>query len=248
MYNGYAMNKEHCTAGGTRHTVSVLIPMYQGEKYILEALRSVLAQSVPAEIIVVDDGSQDAGAERVREFIAAVPEADIVLLERAHCGQAAARNAALEAASGEYIFYLDADDVLTEGALEALCTALDEHPEAGAVCSMCRDFISPELSPEEAARLKIQEEPYRRMLSGCTMIRKEVYDLVGCFDESLPSSETAQWMLRMQDAGVKIYNIDTVTLLRRYHLTNFGRVSRQTQLKSYMEIIRQRRKADGKQK
>lgn len=225
------------------HTVSVLIPMYQAEKYIEEAIRSVLSQSIPAEIVVVDDGSTDSSLAAARRCAEGNPRITVVSMP--HRGQAAARNTALSHAHGEYILYVDADDLLTEQALEALMAGFEEDPDAGIVCAMCRDFISPELTEEEASVLKINPEPYYRMLSGCTMIRKEVYDLVGGFDESLPSSETAQWMLRMQDAGIRVHNTAYVTLMRRYHNTNFGRVSRKTQLKSYMEIIKQRRKKDA---
>ena len=74
----------------------------------------------------------------------------------------------------------------------------------------------------------------------------ETYERVGLYDETLPSSETAQWMLRLKDAGIPVVNIDDITLLRRYHRNNFGRRDRKTQLQSYMAIIRQRRARGGK--
>ncbi len=226
-----------------QQTVSVLIPMYQAEKYIEETIRSILSQSIPAEIIVVDDGSADGSLAAARRCAEGNPQ--ITVISMPHRGQAAARNTALSYAHGDYILYVDADDTLTENALEILMAGFEEEPEAGVICAKCRDFISPDLTEEEASVLKINPEPYYRMLSGCTLVRKEVYDLVGGFDESLPSSETAQWMLRMQDAGFRVHNTDYVTLMRRYHNTNFGRVSRRTQLQSYMEIIKQRRKKDA---
>ncbi len=228
------------------HFVSILIPMYQAEKYILEAVESAACQNVRKEVILVDDGSTDKGLSIVQDYQAAGGEIRILPME--HRGQAAARNAALQQAEGNYILYLDADDILTDHAAEKLLEGFSEDPGAGVVCAKCRDFISPDLSDTEAENLRIQPEPYFRMLSGCTMIRREVYERVGLFDVSLPSSETAQWMLRMSDAGIRVHQIDAVTLMRRYHSSNFGRVSRQTQLKSYMEIIKQRRKADEHRK
>ncbi len=222
--------------------VSILIPMYQAEKYILEAVESAVRQDVRKEIVIADDGSTDGGLRILQDYQAAGGEIRIVPM--AHRGQAAARNAALQQARGNFILYLDADDILTDHAAEKLLEGFSEDPGAGVVCAKCRDFISPDLSDAEAENLRIQPEPYFRMLSGCTMIRSEVYERVGLFDESLPSSETAQWMLRMSDTGIRVHQIDAVTLMRRYHSSNFGRVSRQTQLKSYMEIIKQRRKAD----
>ena len=224
--------------------MSVLIPMYLSGKYITEAVTSVYDQKEPdCELIVVDDGSTDQSlyyaAGAIHDY-----KLPAVIIAGKHRGQAASRNTALKAAEGEWIFYLDADDVLTPGAFTALFKGTDK--EIKAICAMCEDFISPELSEEECANLKINPEPYRRQLAGCLLIRKSVYDEIGFYDETLPSSETAQWMLRMSDAGIKLRNIDDITLRRRYHRNNFGRRSRRTQLESYMAIIRQRRSNRGK--
>ena len=222
-----ALGPEAPVPAATRPGISVLIPAYQAGAYVAEALESVFAQTVPAaEIIVVDDGNEDDTAEHAWRALEAHADAPCraALVLRPHLGQAASRNAALACASCEWVFYLDADDVLEPDALEQLLAAAEAHPEAGMVCALARDFVS-----------------YRRMLSGCTMARREVYERVGYYDETLPSSETAQWMLRMRDAGVAVHDIDVVTLNRRYHRNNFGRRSRRTQLESYMAIIKQRR-------
>ena len=220
--------------------ISVLIPMYQAGAYAAEAIESVLSQPEATELIVVDDGSEDDSAKHAWRALqdAQIPAA-LVLMP--HRGQAASRNTALELARCGWVFYLDADDVLTPGALASLVAFAAEHPEAGILSACCRDFISPELPAEEAAKLQIKPEPYQRMLSGCTLIKHAVYDLVGPYDESLPSSETAQWMLRAKDAGHEPIYTDAVTMMRRYHLNNFGRRSKKQQLQSYMQIIRQRR-------
>ncbi len=230
--------------------VSVLIPMYQAGRYIEEAVRSVFAQPERSlELIIVDDGSTDGCASAAEDALRAFEKdpRPARLIRMPHRGQAAARNTALASSSGEWIFYLDADDVLTEGALAALLRGAAEMPEAGIICGMCRDFISPELSPEEKARLQTEPLPYHRMLSGCTLVRRSLYGLVGPYNETLPSSETAEWMLRAQDAGALVHEIGDVTMRRRYHANNFGRRDRDTQLKSYMEIIRLRR-AGGRKK
>ena len=227
--------------------VSVLIPMYRAGSYAAEAIESVVAQTAtPAELVVVDDGSEDDSAAFAWEALRKAPSSlKTLLVYMPHRGQAASRNTGLALARAEWVFYLDADDVLMSDALEVFLAAASDNPHAGMVCSRCQDFISPDLSDEEAARLKINPEPYQRMLAGCTLIKHSVYDIVGSYDESLPSSETAQWMLRMNDCGIPKVDIDAVTLMRRYHRTNFGRRDRKTQLASYMAIIKQRRAQRG---
>ena len=74
------------------------------------------------------------------------------------------------------------------------------------------------------------------------LIKREIFDIVGVYDESMATSETAQWVMRIRDAGLKIREIDDVVLYRRHHKQNLGRLNRQTQMNSYMTMIRNRLK------
>ena len=83
------------------------------------------------------------------------------------------------------------------------------------------------------------------MLAGCMLCRKSLFDKVGGFDESLSSSETAQWVIAVRESGAGIFESDLVTLDRRYHMNNFGRINRNVQMRSYFSIIRSRMKKDN---
>lgn len=99
--------------------VSVIIPLYNTEEFVGEALRSIQSQTLrETEILVVDDGSTDRSAAVVEAFAAG--DRRIRLLRQANAGQAAARNAALDIARGEFIYFMDSDDLLEPDAL-ALC-------------------------------------------------------------------------------------------------------------------------------
>ena len=213
--------------------LSILIPAYQAEKYAREAVESCRTDKYSCEIIAVNDGSADGTAEMLRSL-------PVTFASRRHKGQAASRNDALKLSRGRRILYLDADDRFTEGAVDTLMAAAEEDPEALVVSAMCRDFISPELTEEEAAPLKTEPLPSRRMLAGCMLVKRETFDVTGLYDETMPSSETAAWVLKIRDAGLKIHETDDVVLERRYHKTNLGRTSRQTQMESYMALIRSR--------
>lgn len=96
--------------------VSVIIPCYNGRKYIAATIESVLAQSEPVkEVIVVDDGSTDDSAAIVRQYVEggakAVAATPVVLIQQANAGESRARNVAIERASGEFVAFLDADDL-----------------------------------------------------------------------------------------------------------------------------------------
>lgn len=109
--------------------ISVIIPVYNREKLIGECLRSVLAQSHRnLQVILIDDGSTDGTLEICKEFAAA--DSRICLLQPGHQGVSGARNAGLEAARGEYVFFVDSDDVIHPKLLSALCRGMEDSGAA----------------------------------------------------------------------------------------------------------------------
>lgn len=109
--------------------VSVIIPAFNAAPYIREALESIQAQTlVDWEIVVVDDGSTDATADRVRQ--AAVHDERITLLQQQNAGEAAARGAGVKHATSDFLYFLDADDVALPDTLRRLVEVLHQHPGA----------------------------------------------------------------------------------------------------------------------
>jgi len=101
--------------------LSILIPLYNKEKYVDRCLKSLLAQGLPAtdfEIVIVDDGSKDSGPEIVKGY--ANEHANIRLIVQENAGPSAARNRCLEASSGDYLYFLDADDYLAHKVFKPL--------------------------------------------------------------------------------------------------------------------------------
>ena len=215
-------------------SISAIIPAHQAEKYIAQAVDSVRRQpwAGEVEIIVIDDGSTDATAQAARAL-------EVKLLQKAQGGAASARNMGLRAATGDLILLLDADDVLTDGALDALYGAMQENG-VDAVFAMAEDFISPELTEVEKAELKPRTAPYGGVLPGCSLIRKSVFDAIGMFDDTMKSGETVAWQMKLRDAGIKTAQIPMVTLKRRLHLTNTGRVQQKQEMANYAALLRKR--------
>lgn len=112
------------------NVVSILMPIFNGEKYLRQAIESVISQSYPSwELVVVDDGSTDRTAEIVQGF----NDSRIRYVYQKNQGQAAALNTCLEHAQGDYITTLDADDWMPDTSLQDRVLLLIEHPEYDAV-------------------------------------------------------------------------------------------------------------------
>ena len=106
---------------------------------------------------------------------------------------------------------------------------------------MAEEFISEEIDAKTAAELPKKEVPFGAFLSGCCFGKKEELLKVGFFDTSLnQAGETVDYLARLRNSGLSVVQLDKVTVRRRIHLTNSGRVLMQGQMQDYATIIRRR--------
>lgn len=218
--------------------LSVIIPCYNAGPYLAQAVSSIRNQQtgfpLATEIIVIDDGSTDGCVEQLQG-------SDLKILHQDHQGASAARNYGMQEAKGGYLLFLDADDVLTPDAVESLYQGLLKHEGVAVAFGMAEEFISEELDAKTAGGLTKKEIPFGAFLSGCCLGKKEDLLKVGFFDINLKSGgETVDWLARLRNSGLKTLQLDTVTVRRRIHLTNTGRVLMQGQMQDYATIIRRR--------
>ncbi len=199
--------------------LSVVIPVWNGERYLTEAITSVLhQQDAPAlEVIVVDDGSTDDSAAVAQRFGPAVSCVRI-----AHRGLSAARNAGAELARGEYLLHLDSDDVLTASSLSRLMAGFCGQSAVDIVVGQMISFVSPELGAEMATRFRTSPEPRRGGLPGASVIRAGFAARVGCFDEARTHSPDLDWMARAVERGPRVVDVEAVVLRRRIHGGNLS--------------------------
>ena len=196
--------------------VSVIIPAYNREKYIVEAIDSVLAQEyAPIELIVVDDGSTDRTAEIVQNY-----GDQLVYLCQQNQGAAAARNSGIAYAHGEFLAFLDSDDIWAEGKLSWQMALLQQNPHLDAVYGQAEQFFSPDADEVFKARTKIPRKIIPSYISCAMLIRRKSFDLVGLFDTQFAASPDIDWYARAQEAGLVSEMLPEVVYYRRVHPAN----------------------------
>lgn len=203
--------------------VSVIIPTYNCAHYLGNAIESVLRQTfTDYEVIIVDDGSTDNTREVVERFIAQHPSR-IRYIYQPHQERSMARNRGIQAASGEYIAFLDADDEWLPQKLERQVPILDENRKVGLVCSNVvlmdkegRDFGCPP-SRETPNGFVLQELLCGNFIWCLTVLcRRQCFEECGWFDTAtIPAEDWDMWV-RIA-ARYAIYHIPGV--LARYRFT-----------------------------
>ena len=206
----------------TSPLVSVVIPAYNAERYLGEAIESVLAQTYsPFETIVVDDGSGDRTAEVARSY------AGVRLIAQENTGPSAARNRGFAASAGEIVAFHDSDDAMTPDKLAVQAGHLIAHPAVGCVLAEQEILVEPGAELPfwvEGSKvptvmpprpLELEDEPLVHPMT--MVVRREAFELVGGFDESMRAAEDFDWMLRASEEGVEIARLSAVLLRRRVH-------------------------------
>ena len=189
--------------------VSVVIPAFDAERTLAEALASVAAQTVPAaEVLVVDDGSSDGTAA----IVAAHP--GVRLLRQARRGPAAARNRGVREAAGELIAFLDADDLFLPDKLALQLRALEADPTLAGVCGLVRHEL---IEPALAGRIAVPAGNQPGLFAGTLLVRRADFLATGGFDEALAIGEFVDWYDRARHAGLRFELLDAVVTVRRLH-------------------------------
>jgi len=213
--------------------VSVVIPVFNGEKYLAEAIQSILEQTRPADqIVVVDDGSIDRTPDVVRTFGRKV---DYVY--QSNTGIGGARNRGMRETRGNLIGFLDHDDLWLPRRLELQLDAMEKDPGLDMIFGHAEQFVSPELGEEYRNRIKLPPNPLPGYLASGMLVRKESFYRAGPFDEGLRVGECIEWYGRAVDKGLRSAMLPEVVFRRRIHQTN-TMITRKEQSNSYVRILK----------
>lgn len=206
----------HLRAARLRDPISGLMCVRNGEAYLAEAIESMLAQSQPAhEIIVVDDGSTDRSAAILAAY---APRVRVISTPPQGIG--AARQRAIDAASGSLLAFLDADDRWAPDYLQHHLARLQADATLDASLATVQPFLSPELHEGEGRIAREALSQRRGMLVSAMVMRREAALRVGPFDASLDFPEQ-DWLMRTRDAGWRFADSLEAVLHRRIHTRNY---------------------------
>ena len=225
--------------------ISCVVPTFNSERYLGEAIASVLAQTYsPLEIIVSDDGSTD-GTLRV-----AARWGDAVrVVSQCNGGPAATRNLGIKASCGELVAFLDADDLWHQDKLSRQMERFRARHDLD-LCACCVEmFWSDELSRE---RLQYGDHPRAGGVPGYAtttlLAKRSAFDVVGMFDVDLWFGDAADWFIRAAECGASMELLPDVLVYHRMHRSNLTRRNVAASREEFLSILKaslDRRRARG---
>jgi glycosyltransferase involved in cell wall biosynthesis len=198
--------------------VSVIIPVYNGERYLAQAIESALAQTYqPIEIIVIDDGSTDGSSKVAKHFAHSIQ-----YYFQPNSGAGSARNQGIELVDGSFLAFLDADDIWMNDKLTIQMAAFDAHPDVNIVFGHVKQFYSPELDEEWKKKIHCPAELMPGHIPSTLLIKRDAFFRVGLFETHWQVGDYMNWHLRAMEQGLKMLMLSELVTMRRLHKTNNG--------------------------
>jgi starch synthase len=227
-----------------REKVSVIIPCYNQAQFLSEAIDSVLSQGYENfEVLVVDDGSQDRTPEVASAYVAEDPR--VRLIRQQNRGLAGARNRGMAEATGDYLVFLDSDDLLLGEALEVGVRELAAHPECAFVSGQFKAVSADGSFFWKPYEPPLEKDGYLMLLQYCfgmpavVMYRRWVFEEVGGFDGKVDAA--ADWDLYLRIARrFPIYHHGRIVAEYRQHGTSMNQ-NPALMLESTLRVLRSQR-------
>ncbi len=202
-----------------QNSVSALIAVYNTERFIAEAIESVLHQTCPPmEIVIFNDGSTDNTGAIIKSF-----RDRVKYIEGDKVGVTAARNYLLTQAKGDWIAFHDADDIWMPQKLEKQIAFMEENPGMDGCLGLAEQFLEKGDVIPSNLKKSILEEPSAQFYLPNLLIKKKGFRVVGnfiCYGK--PTGVDSEWFARAKDANIKIGIVNEVLYKRRWHDKNLS--------------------------
>ncbi|NCX93999.1 MAG: glycosyltransferase family 2 protein [Gammaproteobacteria bacterium] len=214
--------------------VSVIIPVFNGENYVAEAIESALSQDYPyREVIVVDDGSHDATFEAVSQF-----GHQVQYIRQENQGVGAARNTGICAASGSHFAFLDHDDLWARGKLLKQIDVWVHEENDPLIFGFVEQFHCDQLSEAEKTSVPISKPYLPGMYAGTLLMSRERFMQLGHFKEDKQVGEFIDWYFRVIDKNVPVKMLPEILTRRRIHRSNMGRQADLYSRADYLKVLK----------
>ncbi|MGH7886104.1 MAG: glycosyltransferase family 2 protein [Thermodesulfobacteriota bacterium] len=197
--------------------ITVIIPVYNCEKYLSDAIESVMEQSyLQTEIIVVDDGSTDNSAKIAKSY-----SDDIKYIYQVNSGPAAARNKGIINSNGEFIAFLDADDLWPSNKLELQISSFMNNENLEIVMGRIQYVELPD-AVKRNMRMLDSNNSFKYINLGAGLFKKSVFKKIGYLDREFIYWEDLDWFLRAYEKKTSLIFLDQITMIYRIHSQNMS--------------------------
>jgi glycosyltransferase involved in cell wall biosynthesis len=208
------------TSPNNSPVATCIIAVCNGEAYLHEAIDSLLAQSYPhVEIVVVDDGSTDGTPEVIARYGNRIRS-----LRQENLGVSTARNRGVAISTGQYLCFLDADDIYEPRKMALQAAALEGDPSLDLCDCFSSFFWTPEMPIEQREKDLRHDDPFWQNSLAAHIsswfFRRALWDRVGGFAPQLRYAEDQDWLSRARDLPIRRHTLPDVLSFRRMHTSN----------------------------
>lgn len=216
--------------------LSAIIPVHNGAQYLAEAIISCLRQSIPAqEIIVVDDGSTDDTAKVAERF-----GDQVIYIHQEWSGASTALNTGIARSHGEYLAFLDHDDLWNPEKTTRQLAQLQDRAALEAVFGYVEQFVSPELSTTLTNQVRIPPAPQPGIQISAMLIRRTAWERIGPFTGGKDAFAFPRWYAEAVEKKLEIEILSDVVSRRRVHHSNYARAQRNELNEQLLGLMREK--------
>jgi len=198
------------------YSISAVIAVRNGEKYLLRALRSVIAQTCPPQEILVVDGESTDGSRQIAESIGGVR-----VITQTGRGIADAYNCGIASSTGDLVTFLSCDDEWTPDKLQVQSDHMKANARLLYTLTLAKSRLADGHTPPAGFRMELLEQEHSGAME-TLMARREVFARVGPFDSRFQTAEDLDWFARANDLKVPMARIPRVLLVKYVHDANLS--------------------------